>query len=88
VTGGVPLGKTPDEQGAALAALRKQVDVLAGIVKAESKLCGLGDREAERLAERIIYWLAHGVPMPARDLNTDELDRTVNVILDAHGEPS
>jgi hypothetical protein len=57
---------------------------LTRIVRAESKLCGLGDREAARLAQRINYWLSHGVPLPTQELTTDEVARTVDAILGVH----
>jgi hypothetical protein len=72
--------------GAALERLRAQVDVLTRIVRAESRICGLGEREADRLAERITYWLAHGVPMPTHELSEDEVRRTVGVVLGVHHE--
>lgn len=71
-----------ERDAVALAALRKQADVLARIVQAESRICGLGEREAERLAERINHWWAHGAPMPTHELSDAEVRRTVGVVLD------
>lgn len=82
VTGGVPLGRTPDEQATAIEALRKQSDVLMCIVQAESRLCGLDTWQAKRLAERINHWWLYGTMMPARDLYGDELERMTDTVID------
>jgi hypothetical protein len=69
---GVRLGVTPDEQTAAIDALRKQVDVLDRIVRAESRLFGLDRRGAEHLAERIVHWFLCGEPMPLPAIRVDD----------------
>jgi hypothetical protein len=82
VTGGIPLGRTLDEQAAAIEALRNQSDVLMRIVQAESRLCGLDTRQANRLAERINHWWLYGTMMPPRELREDELERMTDAVVD------
>jgi hypothetical protein len=82
---GVRLGITPDEQAAAIDALRKQADVLIRIVRAESKLCGLTDQGAVRLAERINHWWLYGEPMPVGRTREDEFERMADGMMEGRG---
>lgn len=52
-----------DEQQRVLEAFMKHADAVSQIIRVESLRCGLDDRTAKRLADRVTHWLVFGQPV-------------------------